>query len=243
MKSAKDWFNEMVLSKERRGAVRLKTPRLVAYYWDGAAPAPHTIRDISLTGFYLLTDARWYPGTLITMTLQTTYKSEDGARRYIAVRSIVVRVDVDGVGLAFAAHEFHASIKEPSVEGNLADKKTLEGFLKWIGGSQGEGSMKRILLPLPLLLWLIARTVVLCRTWSIAQPVLAAKMCRQVQQQFFRCGCECRCVQKDWICNIQCFLGSEQSFCLEGAYSLSEILKASPVAPGRQAQRCSGRKS
>ena len=242
MKSAKDWFNEMVLSKERRRAVRLKTPRLVAYYWDGAAPAPHTIRDISLTGFYLLTDARWYPGTLISMTLQTTYKSEDGARRYIAVRSIVVRVDVDGVGLAFAAQEFHASIKEPSVEGNLVDKKTLEGFLKWIEGSQGEGSMEHILL-LPLLLWLIAKTVVLCRTWSIAQPMLAEKMCGQVQQQFFHCGCKCRYAQKDRVCHIPSFLGSEQSFCLEGTYSLSEILKASPVAPGRQAQRCSGRKS
>ena len=241
MKSAKDWFNEMVLSKERRRAVRLKTPRLVAYYWDGAAPAPHTIRDISLNGFYLLTDARWYPGTLITMTLQTTYKSEDGARRYIAVRSIVVRVDVDGVGLAFAAQEFHASIKEPSVEGNLVDKKTLEGFLKWIEGSQGEGSMEHILLLLPLLLWLIARTVVLCRTWSIAQPVLTAKIRRQIQQQVFHCGC--RYAQKDWICDIPRFVGSEQSFCLEGTHSLSEILKASLVAPGRQAQRCSGRKS
>jgi hypothetical protein len=242
MKSAKNWFNEMLLSKERRRAARLKAPRLVAYYWDGAAPAPHNIRDISLTGFYLLTDARWYPGTLITMTLQTIYKSEDGARRYIAVRSIVVRVDVDGVGLAFAAQESHSPSKELNIEGKLVDKKTLEEFLKWIEGSQGEGSMEYILL-LPLLFWLIVKTVILCRRWSITQPVLAEKMCRQVQQQFFHCGCKCRYAQENWVYDIPRFSGSEQSFCLEGSNSLSEFLKASLVAPRRQAQRCSGRKS
>lgn len=242
MKSAKNWFNDILQSGERRRAARLKTPRLIAYYWDGAAPAPHTIRDISLTGFYLLTDARWYPGTLITMTLQATYKPEDGARSYIAVQSVVVRVDVDGVGLAFAAQEFHASNKEPGVDGNLVDKKTLDGFLKWIEGSQGEGSMKHTLL-LPLLLLLVVRTVVLCRTWGFEQPVLAAKMCRQVQQQSFHCGCKCRRTQEDRGYDSPLFSGSEQSFCLERGYSLSGILKASLVAPRRQAQRCSGRKS
>jgi hypothetical protein len=240
MKSAKNWFNEMLLSGERRRAVRVKTPRLVAYYWDGGAPAPHNIRDISLAGFYLLTDARWYPGTLITMTLQTTYKSADGARRYIAVRSIVVRVGVDGVGLAFATQEFHAPSKELNSEGKLADKKTLEEFLKWIERSQGEGSMEYILL-LPLLLRLILRTVILCRTWSIAQPVPAAKMCRQVQQKSF--NRKCRYAQEDWVCNVSRFSSSEQKIGSERSYSLSEILKASLVAPRRQAQRCSGRKS
>ena len=242
MKSAKNWFHEMFLSGERRRAARLKAPRLVAYYWDGAAPAPHNIRDISFTGFYLLTDAHWYPGTLITMTLQTTYKSEDGARRYIAVQSIVVRVDVDGVGLAFAAQEFHAPTKELNIEGKLADKKTLHEFLKWIEKNQGEGSMEYILL-LPLLLWLMVRTVVLYRTWSIAQPVLAEEVCRQGQQQFLHCGFKCRYTQEDWGGNILRLSGSEQSFCLEESYSLSEILKASLVAPRRQAQRCSGRNS
>lgn len=242
MKSAKDWFNKMLLSGERRRAARLKAPRLVAYYWDGAAPAPHNIRDISLTGFYLLTDARWYPGTLITMTLQTTYKSEDGVRRYVAVRSIVVRVDVDGVGLAFAAQEFHAPNKELNVEGSLVDKETLGKFLKWIEGSQGEGSTEHILL-LPLLLWSIVRTTVRRQTWDIAQPALAAKMCRQIQQQFFRRECKCRYAQEGWVYDNPQVLGSEQSFCLEGSYALSEILKASLVAPRRQAQRRSGRKS
>ena len=242
MKSAKNWFNEMLQSRERRRAARLTAPRLIAYYWDGAAPAPHTIRDISSTGFYLLTDARWYPGTLITMTLQATYMSEDRAGRHIAVQSVVVRVDVDGVGLAFATQEFHTPNKEPGVDGNLVDKKTLGGFLKGIEGSQGEGSMKHTRL-LPLLLRLVVRTVILCRTWGFEQLVLAAKMCKQVQQQFFRCGCKCRHTQEDWVYDSPQFSGSEQSFCLEKEYSLSGILKASLVAPQRQAQQCSGRKS
>lgn len=208
MKSAKNWFHEMFQSGERRRAARLKAPRLVAYYWDGGAPAPHNIRDISLTGFYLLTDARWYPGTLLTMTLQTTYKFEDGGRRYVAVRSMVVRVDVDGVGLAFAAQDSPTPGKELNIEGTLVNKRTLEEFLKRI-----EGSM------------------------------LAAKMCRQVQRQFIHCGCKCRYPQQARGHDSPRFSGSEQSFCLERSYSPSRILKASLVAPRRQARWGFRRKS
>ncbi|HEY6764483.1 MAG TPA: hypothetical protein VI386_06905, partial [Candidatus Sulfotelmatobacter sp.] len=50
----------------------MKSPLLVAYYWDGAAPTSHKIQNISSTGFYLTTKERWLPGTMVTMTLQRT---------------------------------------------------------------------------------------------------------------------------------------------------------------------------
>lgn len=236
MKSAKHWLSEMLLSRERRRAARLQTPRLIAYYWDGAAPAAHKIRDISLTGFYLLTDARWYPGTLITMTLQTTYKSEDGARRFIAVQSVVVRADVDGVGLAFAAQEIRASNKEPSVEGNLVDKKTLHEFLKWIEGSRGEGSMEYILLP--LLLPLLVFSVILKRRQGLRQAGLHAKRCRQFRWRFLNS----RYRQRNRMYDSAQFSGSGQSLCSEGVQTLGEILKTGVVMRSSHTQRCSGSK-
>ena len=35
---------------------------MAAYYWNGAAPKAHTVRDISSTGLYVVTEERWYPG-------------------------------------------------------------------------------------------------------------------------------------------------------------------------------------
>jgi len=71
MKALKRLFGK-VFSRDRRTAERLPAADLSAYYWTGAAPAHHGIRDISSTGFYLVTEERWYPGTLVMMTLQKT---------------------------------------------------------------------------------------------------------------------------------------------------------------------------
>src|SRR5262249_25532655 len=55
-------------SEERR-AVRLPMPGLVAYFFTGGSPRPHPIKDISVTGFYMVTNERWLPGTIIRITL------------------------------------------------------------------------------------------------------------------------------------------------------------------------------
>ena len=51
MKPAKSWF-ESLFSNDRREAERSPGPPLLAYYWDGAAPVPHKVRDINLSGMY-----------------------------------------------------------------------------------------------------------------------------------------------------------------------------------------------
>src|SRR6266702_472555 len=71
MKAVTTWFKR-ISSPEHRKAQRMKSPLLVAYYWDGAAPKSHTIQNISSNGFYLVTKERWLPGTMVTMTLQRT---------------------------------------------------------------------------------------------------------------------------------------------------------------------------
>ena len=52
-------------SPDPRKAPRVKEPGLAAYYWNGAAPVAHGVRDISSSGLYVVTEERWYPGTLV----------------------------------------------------------------------------------------------------------------------------------------------------------------------------------
>jgi uncharacterized membrane protein (UPF0127 family) len=119
------WF-----ARENRKAERVPTPQLVAYYWTGAAPVEHSIRDISSTGLYLITDERWYPGTLVRMTLQRKDIAEDDAERAIALHSRAVRWGPDGVGLQFVLPQNQDSTRRANSLVDVVDRKRLEAFLK-----------------------------------------------------------------------------------------------------------------
>jgi c-di-GMP-binding flagellar brake protein YcgR len=96
----KNWFEEL-MTHNRRRPLRYIAPRLVAYFFDGGTPTAHCIRDVSLSGMYLLTTQRWYPGTLIMITLQRTEKDDAGVKQSITVQARVMRSAEDGVGLRF----------------------------------------------------------------------------------------------------------------------------------------------
>jgi Flp pilus assembly protein TadG len=98
----------------------------------------HEIRNISATGFYLLTRERWHPGTLVTMTLQRSdgAKEDSSTEHYISVLSKVVRVGQDGVGLAFVAVEAKSSDSAKHPRHKPADKRALGRFLKQLGLDQ-----------------------------------------------------------------------------------------------------------
>lgn len=100
MPPVKSWF-ERLWSEERRRAERHTSLPLAAYYWDGAAPAPRQVRDISPEGMFLLTEQRWYPNTVITMTLTRSDKPVSDPEGSIKIATRVVRSGTDGVGLAF----------------------------------------------------------------------------------------------------------------------------------------------
>jgi len=97
------WFIKFLrwLSTDRRGSKRHPLPGLVAYYWTGGAPQAFHIADISTHGLYLLTDERWFPGTMILMTLQRTNTDGDDPDDFISVLTKVIRWGTDGVGLSF----------------------------------------------------------------------------------------------------------------------------------------------
>jgi hypothetical protein len=132
MKTAKpprNWL-ERWWSPDPRKAPRNVMPGLAAYYWTGATPRPHSIRDISSSGLYVVTEERWYPGTLILMTLQRTDGVEETAERSISVHSRAVRWGSDGVGLQFLLMKSQDSRNTVGLPQNGADRKALDKFLQ-----------------------------------------------------------------------------------------------------------------
>jgi len=100
VRQPRNWL-ERWWSPDPRKAPRIPANGLAAYYWNGEAPVAHGIRDISSSGLYVVTEERWYPGTLVLMTLQTTEDGEEVKERTIAVQTRAVRWGPDGVGLQF----------------------------------------------------------------------------------------------------------------------------------------------
>jgi hypothetical protein len=128
------WFKRLS-STEQRKAQRMKSPLLVAYYWDGETPTSHAIQNISSTGFYLSTKERWHPGTMVMMTLQRTdiALGHSGTLSHIAVLSKVIRLDGDGVGFTFVPLDSHPG----DLKSKPVDKKTLLRFLEQLKLDRG----------------------------------------------------------------------------------------------------------
>jgi hypothetical protein len=145
MKALKRLFGK-VFSRDRRTAERLPAADLSAYYWTGAAPAHHGIRDISSTGFYLVTEERWYPGTLVMMTLQKTGDTPDGSERSIAVQSKAVRWGTDGVGLEFILPDGKGRRDDTALRSG-ADRKSLDRFLQGLSAENGRAIVNQVETP------------------------------------------------------------------------------------------------
>jgi PilZ domain len=135
MKPVSRWF-EWLSSRERRRAKRQDSPHLVAHYWDGAAPSAHEVRDISSTGLYLLTDERWYPGTVVTMSLQKADAADTDPDRSIMVNAKVVRSGADGVGLSLILPEKPPSSGTGSFGISGADRRSFRRFLDRLMGNR-----------------------------------------------------------------------------------------------------------
>jgi Flp pilus assembly protein TadG len=118
----------------------------------------HGIRDISATGLYLKTDQRWYPGTMVTMSLQRSDAAETDPDRSIMVNAQVIRADVDGVGLAFVLPSDHGSTKTANAFSCGASAKTLNHFLKCLAAGDAQAMVEYILL-VPLIFLLVVNVV------------------------------------------------------------------------------------
>jgi hypothetical protein len=125
----KRWLNPVApTNSDRRKAHRRYVPGMVAHYYTGGAPRPHDVADISMTGFYLLTEDRWMPDTMIQMTLQKPCAKGE-RKQSITVLSKIVRRGSDGVAAEFVMPESldpHSHDVQPS---QTTDRFSLARFL------------------------------------------------------------------------------------------------------------------
>ena len=124
----RNWL-ERWWSPDPRKAPRNIVSGLAAYYWTGAAPTAHSVRDISSTGLYVVTEERWYPGTLVLMTLQDTGCEGEASECSVSVYSKAIRWGDDGVGLKFVLQGALRPLQDQSTSIAGMDKKDLEMFL------------------------------------------------------------------------------------------------------------------
>lgn len=117
-------------SPDPRSAPREHAPGLAAYYWNGTAPKAHSVRDISASGLYVVTEERWYPGTLILMTLERTDAGEEITERSISVLSRAVRWGNDGVGLQFVLNDESGPRRAASPQLEGASRKEFMHFFE-----------------------------------------------------------------------------------------------------------------
>lgn len=133
-KATKSWLQRLLspAPPEPRKAPRESLEGLTAYFFTGGDPAAHGVRDISATGMYVFTEERWYPGTVVRMTL--TDRRQPTAERSITVHASVVRSGSDGVGLQFI---LQGSRNAPDGMIGGASKANVERFLQRLrsGGS------------------------------------------------------------------------------------------------------------
>jgi hypothetical protein len=101
IKPAKSWLQRLLNPDppDPRKAARESISGLSAFFFTGGAPVEHGVRDISLTGMYVFTKERWYPGTVVRMTLMD--RTEAAVERSLTLNVSVVRSGDDGVGLKF----------------------------------------------------------------------------------------------------------------------------------------------
>jgi hypothetical protein len=92
--------------REHRRAPRIPVPGLVGFYFSGGHSQPHEIRNLSVMGFYMITDERWLPGTVIRITLQIIDSPGDDPRDTLTVLSRVVNWGPDGGGFEFVMPGF-----------------------------------------------------------------------------------------------------------------------------------------
>src|ERR1700739_26918 len=125
----KRWLNPVApASSDRRRAHRRYVPGMIAHYYNGGAPKPWEGGDISMTGFYLLTDDRWMPETMIQMTLQKPCAKGE-RKQSITVLSRIVRRASDGVAAEFVMPETldpHSHDVQPS---QTTDRFALARFI------------------------------------------------------------------------------------------------------------------
>ena len=139
METPMKWLSRIFNLRDRRRDTRKLSPPLMAFYWDGGIPVPHSVPDISRTGLFLKTPDRWYPRTLLRITLQRRTRDPLEPEETITVQCRVVRTGHEGVGMAFMLADGYRS-ESPASVGRLASRKDLHKFFERLASDFEEDS-------------------------------------------------------------------------------------------------------
>jgi len=90
---------------DQRKQERISVPPLVGYLGRVRASEPYSVGDISLSGFCLVTDERWTPGTEMPITLLRTNVLGNPEDDCFTVQAIAVRSADDGVAFSILLSE------------------------------------------------------------------------------------------------------------------------------------------
>lgn len=99
MNASKSWFRLPFVYRPR--AERRESPALAVVHWEGQNPRQSFVANISTSGAYLLTKAKWDKGEILSLTLQRSGELENAPQRRFTVQARSVRRDNQGVGVAF----------------------------------------------------------------------------------------------------------------------------------------------
>lgn len=129
------------LVPDQRVANRHAMPPLTAYLGQVRTSKEFKVGDVSVAGFFMLTEERWIPGTGFPVTLERT--DEAGQGRTLTVHATVVRTAEDGVGFSFLS----PTEEEPHTSGSPASTKVdlsrVAQFLKGLPLSESGNSLER----------------------------------------------------------------------------------------------------
>ena len=92
---------EKLSRPETKRAERRPAHGFVAHYRVGKSARQDDIKNISATGLFLLTEERWVPGTVVSLTLQMQSPLEEISERRITVQAKTILWGEDGVGFSF----------------------------------------------------------------------------------------------------------------------------------------------
>lgn len=118
----------------------------------------HKVQEISSDRLYLVTDQRWYPGTLVMLSLQREDVPATDPDRVITVKGQVVSSDANGVSFALVLPEKNGRDLTREVLPGGADRKTFRHFLKRLRENRGQALIEYALI-LPLVFLLIVNLI------------------------------------------------------------------------------------
>lgn len=113
---------------DQRVANRHAMPPLIAWLGTVRTSKEYKVGDVSVAGFYMITEDRWIPGTSFPVTLERT--DEAGMGRSLTVHATVIRSGEDGVGFTFLQNTAEQTADGPTGSDTRVDLTKLAQFLK-----------------------------------------------------------------------------------------------------------------